>query len=152
MTQKGELPKDPSTDFNVILDNGAIASLIRNPNLLKDIRTVGLPTTVRGINGNGDGLIIEKTGTSNSFGEVLHHPGASAKLLSLSKVRLNQDVQFDSTENTFTVCNNEATYKFKANNGLHAIFNPMLLPPLSLTLTKHMQSLMTTRNNSKQPL
>jgi hypothetical protein len=119
MTQKGELPKDPSTDFNVILDNGATASLIRNPNLLKDIRTVGLPTTVRGINGNGDGLIVEKTGIFDPFGEVLHHPGASANLFSLSKVRLNHDVKFDSMENTFIVSNNETTYKFKANNGLY---------------------------------
>jgi hypothetical protein len=56
MTKRGSRKDDPDLDFDVILDNGATSSLIRNKNLLDDIRVTKIPTVVRGMNGNDDGL------------------------------------------------------------------------------------------------
>jgi hypothetical protein len=56
MTKRGSRKDDPDLDFDVILDNGATSSLIRNKNLLDDIRVTKIPTVVQGMNGNDDGL------------------------------------------------------------------------------------------------
>jgi hypothetical protein len=119
MTKRGSRKDDPDLDFDVILDNGATSSLIRNQNLLDDIRVTKIPTVVQGINGNDDGLKISHCGTFGPFGEVLYHREVTANILSLPKVQLTHEVSFDSANNSFTVSKDDKTYHFKVNHGLY---------------------------------
>ena len=109
----------PNNDYRVILDNGATSSLIRNENLLCNIRDARTITTIRGINGSDAGIVVDKVGDFLSFGEVYYCPQATANLVSMSKIRDNHQVEYSHSANLFIVRNEKDSYKFELVKGLY---------------------------------
>ena len=109
----------PNDDYRVILDNVATSSLIRNKNLLYNIRDAETTTTIRGINGNDARLIVDKVGDFLSFGEVYYCPQATANLVSMSKIRNNHQVEYSYNGNLFTISNRKVAYEFELVKGLY---------------------------------
>ena len=86
-------------DRTLILDNGATVSVIKNADLLRNIRLLPKPVTIRGISS----LPVQATheGDLPKFGKALYVPSASRNLLAWSSVK--DKVAWQPVANQFVV-------------------------------------------------
>ena len=99
-------------DDEILLDNEAQVSVIRNRNLLKNIRTARTPLTVSGA--VGDKIVTtNQVGDFADFGEVYYHPRVRANILSFSWARENCLIDYDYSRNMFTVISKKSGTKYE---------------------------------------
>ena len=110
-------------DDEILLDNEAQVSVIKNKSLLKNIRTSKSKLTVSGA--VGDKIVTtDQIGDFGDFGEVYYHPKVRANILSFSLVRERCLIDYDYDRNVFIVTSKSggAKYEFHDRQRLYTCY------------------------------
>ena len=97
-------------DFMLLLDNQASMSVVRNPDLLSNIRPIDQPVRIDGIGGH---LVISEVGDLPDFGTVYHHSDALANVLCFADVEDNGKILYSQRDSSFNVTIRGHRYQFK---------------------------------------
>jgi hypothetical protein len=104
----------------VILDSGSTAHMVRDKELLTNIRPTNKPVAIGGVEHGGKGIVCRKCGDLLSVKQVLLSEKSSANILSLSALKdKGHVVDFDSVNDVFKVkfIDHDKTYEFTRENG-----------------------------------
>lgn len=103
-------------DSDVLLDNQSTINIVRNPDLLRNIRQKKNLPTVSGIGGS---VTPKMVGNSKYFGEVVFEPRAPANILSWALVSDSYDIEWSQADQTFTVQLPDKTMDFIRKGNLY---------------------------------
>eukprot|EP01033_Poteriospumella_lacustris_P016756 gene16756-11987_t len=103
--------------FEVLLDNQATNHLIRDRELLYDIRDLDSPVRFNGIGGE---TLVTKCGTMPYFGHVFYHPKAPVNILSFGIVENEYDVTYEKLSRMTVHVTREVDVSFwRIDNGMY---------------------------------
>ena len=100
-------------DYILLLDNQASMSVVKNPELLSNIRTVDQPVRIDGIGGY---MVIDQAGDLTDFGPVYHDPNALANVLCFADVEDRGRITYSQRQSSFYVTIHGHHYQFKRVN------------------------------------
>lgn len=84
----------------LLLDTGASDNIVRDADLLTDIREVEQEVSINGIGGT---ITTKIVGRIHPFGDAYYHPAAAANIISFSTVTKNSRITYDSNMKRFHV-------------------------------------------------
>ena len=105
------------TPWTVILDNGANVLVVHNKKLLHEITEV--PEAAIGGVAKGAEAMSYRIGKFVDLGYAYYSEHVEANLLSYGYCADNHQVEYDSSEDVFTVITESNTYEFRRNGGLY---------------------------------
>jgi hypothetical protein len=101
---------------DVLLDNQSTVHVVKDMELLTNIRKIKNPMIINGIGGH---IVVDHIGHLHPFGNVYYHPKAQANIISFGRVGKKFEIEYSHKQELFTVHVPGYTLPFHESELLH---------------------------------
>ena len=97
----------------MILDSGSTAHMVRDIDLLTNVRKMSRPATIGGVEYGGNGIVCKHWGDLMTVKNVMYSHRSSANILSLAALKdKGHSVTFDSENDAFKITFKDTTKEY----------------------------------------